>query len=103
MSIINSVEKLRNISLIIDVDLCPQFFTLGSTSLGCTLWYSIFIFHCHNFYILQLSSSIVHFSCVINWRFSSRVDSQMKAFMKGFNALIPQDHLQIFDENELEV
>ena len=32
-----------------------------------------------------------------------RVDVQMKAFMKGFNSLVPQNHLQIFDENEVEV
>ncbi|XP_059155940.1 E3 ubiquitin-protein ligase NEDD4-like isoform X2 [Physella acuta] len=44
-----------------------------------------------------------YINCVIKWRFSARVDSQMKAFMKGFNALIPQDLLQIFDENELEL
>ncbi|KAI8789485.1 E3 ubiquitin-protein ligase NEDD4-like isoform X1 [Biomphalaria glabrata] len=48
-------------------------------------------------------NKLEYINCVINWRFSSRVDSQMKAFMKGFNALIPQDHLQIFDENELEL
>lgn len=40
---------------------------------------------------------------VIKWRFVSRVEPQMKAFMKGVNALIPQNLLQIFDENELEV
>ena len=27
----------------------------------------------------------------------------MRSFMKGFNALIPQNLLQIFDENEVEV
>ena len=40
---------------------------------------------------------------VIRWRFVSRVETQMKAFMKGLNALIPQNLLQIFDENEVEV
>ncbi|KAH9492348.1 neural precursor cell expressed, developmentally down-regulated [Bulinus truncatus] len=48
-------------------------------------------------------NKLEYINCVIKWRFSSRVDSQMKAFMKGFNALIPQDFLQIFDENELEL
>lgn len=27
----------------------------------------------------------------------------MKSLMKGFNSLISRDHLQIFDENELEL
>ncbi|XP_070202594.1 E3 ubiquitin-protein ligase NEDD4-like isoform X3 [Littorina saxatilis] len=40
---------------------------------------------------------------VIKWRFVSSVEVQMKAFMKGVNALIPQNLLQIFDENELEL
>lgn len=40
---------------------------------------------------------------VIKWRFVSSVEAQMRAFMKGVNALIPQNLLQIFDENELEL
>ncbi|BFZ02488.1 hypothetical protein BsWGS_05528 [Bradybaena similaris] len=44
-----------------------------------------------------------YITCVIKWRFAARVDTQMKAFMKGFNALIPQAQLQIFDENEVEL
>ncbi|KAL8615914.1 hypothetical protein ACOMHN_034590 [Nucella lapillus] len=40
---------------------------------------------------------------VIKWRFVSRVEPQMKAFMKGLNALVPQNLLQIFDENEVEL
>lgn len=40
---------------------------------------------------------------MIRWRFSSRVEKQMKAFMEGFNELIPQNLLAIFDGNELEV
>ncbi|XP_012939741.1 E3 ubiquitin-protein ligase NEDD4 [Aplysia californica] len=48
-------------------------------------------------------NKLEYINCVIKWRFSSRVDVQMKAFMKGFNALIPQNLLQIFDENEVEL
>ncbi|XP_064610095.1 LOW QUALITY PROTEIN: E3 ubiquitin-protein ligase NEDD4-like [Liolophura sinensis] len=40
---------------------------------------------------------------VIKWRFVSRVEIQMTAFMKGFSALVPQDMLRIFDENEVEL
>ncbi|RUS88113.1 hypothetical protein EGW08_004166, partial [Elysia chlorotica] len=41
--------------------------------------------------------------CVIRWRFSARVEHQMRSFMRGFNALVPQNLLQIFDENEVEL
>merc|ERR1712136_69867 len=40
---------------------------------------------------------------VIKWRFVSRVQDQMKSFLKGFNELIPSNLLKIFDENELEL
>lgn len=40
---------------------------------------------------------------VIRWRFVSRVQEQMKAFLEGFNELIPTNLLKIFDENELEL
>jgi len=40
---------------------------------------------------------------VIKWRFVSRVQQQMKAFLNGFNQLIPTNLLKIFDENELEL
>ena len=39
----------------------------------------------------------------MKWRFSDRVKDQMEAFMKGFNELVPQTSLKIFDANELEV
>uniref|UniRef100_S4RIG4 HECT-type E3 ubiquitin transferase n=1 Tax=Petromyzon marinus TaxID=7757 RepID=S4RIG4_PETMA len=42
-------------------------------------------------------------SLVIQWRFVSRVQKQMNAFMEGFCELIPMDLIKIFDENELEL
>jgi len=42
-------------------------------------------------------------SLVILWRFVSRIEPQMKAFRQGFNELVPQNLLSIFDENEMEV
>jgi hypothetical protein len=33
----------------------------------------------------------------------SRVETQMRQFMKGFNELVSSSMLAIFDENELEV
>ncbi|PVD19538.1 hypothetical protein C0Q70_20027 [Pomacea canaliculata] len=48
-------------------------------------------------------NKLEYIEVVIKWRFVSRVEPQMKAFMKGVNALIPQNLLQIFDENELEL
>ncbi|XP_077988397.1 E3 ubiquitin-protein ligase NEDD4-like isoform X2 [Glandiceps talaboti] len=40
---------------------------------------------------------------VIEWRFVSRVQNQMAAFMDGFTDLIPLDLLKVFDENEVEL
>ncbi|KAJ8304000.1 hypothetical protein KUTeg_017583 [Tegillarca granosa] len=40
---------------------------------------------------------------VIKWRFISRIETQMQSFMKGFTALIQQNMIKIFDENELEL
>ncbi|KAK7496832.1 hypothetical protein BaRGS_00011812 [Batillaria attramentaria] len=48
-------------------------------------------------------NKLEYIDLVIRWRFVSSVEVQMKAFMKGVNALIPQNLLQIFDENELEL
>lgn len=40
---------------------------------------------------------------VTEWRFNRGVADQMKAFMSGFNDIIPQNSIQIFDEKELEL
>uniref|UniRef100_A0AAG5DXG0 E3 ubiquitin-protein ligase n=1 Tax=Anopheles atroparvus TaxID=41427 RepID=A0AAG5DXG0_ANOAO len=40
---------------------------------------------------------------VIEWRFVSRVQEQMSAFLDGFGSLVPLNLLKIFDENELEL
>ncbi|XP_022068697.2 E3 ubiquitin-protein ligase NEDD4-like isoform X1 [Acanthochromis polyacanthus] len=40
---------------------------------------------------------------VMQWRFVNRIQKQMTAFKEGFFELIPQDLIQIFDENELEL
>ncbi|KAI8967641.1 hypothetical protein BDF20DRAFT_900412 [Mycotypha africana] len=37
------------------------------------------------------------------WRISKRVEEQFKAFKEGFNQLIPQDLINVFDERELEL
>uniref|UniRef100_A0A8C5QL99 E3 ubiquitin-protein ligase n=1 Tax=Leptobrachium leishanense TaxID=445787 RepID=A0A8C5QL99_9ANUR len=37
------------------------------------------------------------------WRFSRGVEDQTKAFLDGFNAVVPLQWLQYFDEKELEV
>lgn len=42
-------------------------------------------------------------SLVIQWRFVSRVQSQMSAFLEGFSQLVPLNLIKIFDENELEL
>ncbi|XP_065583551.1 E3 ubiquitin-protein ligase NEDD4-like [Artemia franciscana] len=40
---------------------------------------------------------------VIQWRFVSRVTSQMNAFLEGFNEIISLEKLKVFDENEIEL
>ncbi|KAI7860984.1 E3 ubiquitin-protein ligase RSP5 [Circinella umbellata] len=40
---------------------------------------------------------------VTEWRISKRVQEQFKAFKEGFNQLIPQDLVNVFDERELEL
>ncbi len=42
-------------------------------------------------------------SLVIQWRFVHRMEKQMKNFMKGFNEIVPQRCIQIFDPKEFEV
>ncbi|EDO46071.1 predicted protein [Nematostella vectensis] len=44
-----------------------------------------------------------YINLVIKWRFVSRVEDQMRAFMEGFCDLIPHNLIQIFDERELEL
>lgn len=43
------------------------------------------------------------FSLITEWRISKRVEEQFKAFKEGFNQLIPQDLINVFDERELEL
>ncbi|CAO3673596.1 unnamed protein product [Umbelopsis vinacea] len=40
---------------------------------------------------------------VTEWRVSKRVQEQFKVFMEGFNQLIPQELINVFDERELEL
>jgi E3 ubiquitin-protein ligase NEDD4 len=42
-------------------------------------------------------------SLVTEYRISRRVSEQFEAFMSGFNELIPQELINVFDERELEV
>lgn len=37
------------------------------------------------------------------WRFSRGVEGQTKAFLDGFNEVVPLEWLRYFDEKELEV
>ncbi len=41
--------------------------------------------------------------CVIEYRIQKRVTEQFDSFMSGFNELIPQDLINVFDERELEL
>ncbi|EEB13366.1 E3 ubiquitin-protein ligase Nedd-4, putative [Pediculus humanus corporis] len=44
-----------------------------------------------------------YINLVIKWRFVSRVQEQMNAFLEGFSGLVPLAFIKIFDENELEL
>lgn len=40
---------------------------------------------------------------ITEWRIVRRVEEQFKSFMSGFNELIPQELINVFDERELEL
>lgn len=40
---------------------------------------------------------------VTEWKISRRVEEQFKSFLSGFNELIPQELINVFDERELEL
>jgi E3 ubiquitin-protein ligase NEDD4 len=40
---------------------------------------------------------------ITEWRIVRRVEEQFKSFMSGFNELIPQELVNVFDERELEL
>ncbi|KAH8554240.1 hypothetical protein BGW37DRAFT_483956 [Umbelopsis sp. PMI_123] len=40
---------------------------------------------------------------ITEWRVSKRVQQQFKCFLEGFNQLIPQELINVFDERELEL
>lgn len=50
-----------------------------------------------------IADCVVAFSLMAEWRFSRGVEGQTKAFLDGFNEVVPLQWLQYFDEKELEV
>ncbi|KAJ3194084.1 hypothetical protein HK101_003549 [Irineochytrium annulatum] len=40
---------------------------------------------------------------ITEWRINKRVEEQFRAFQQGFNEIIPQDLISVFDERELEL
>lgn len=40
---------------------------------------------------------------IVEWRIRGRVQDQFNAFLSGFNELIPQELINVFDERELEL
>jgi hypothetical protein len=43
------------------------------------------------------------YTLIIQWRFVQRIEKQMTHFMKGFNEIVPQRCIQLFDPKECEV
>jgi E3 ubiquitin-protein ligase NEDD4 len=50
-----------------------------------------------------LSQTLLIESLVTNWRIQKRIEEQFQNFAQGFNELIPQDLINVFDERELEL
>ncbi|XP_050519993.1 E3 ubiquitin-protein ligase Nedd-4-like isoform X2 [Daktulosphaira vitifoliae] len=44
-----------------------------------------------------------YISLVIQWRFVSRIQEQMNAFLQGFGSIVPLSYIKIFDEHEMEL
>ena len=44
-----------------------------------------------------------NYRLIIQWRFVQRIEKQMTNFMKGFNEIVPQRCIQLFDPKEVEV
>jgi len=57
---------------------------------------SIFPFTC-------LKDHMLIDSLVTHWRIQKRIEEQFNCFAAGFNELIPQDLINVFDERELEL
>ena len=57
---------------------------------------SILPFTCFNDRMLM-------YSLVTHWRIQKRIEEQFNCFAAGFNELIPQDLINVFDERELEL
>ncbi|KAL0965888.1 hypothetical protein UPYG_G00287240 [Umbra pygmaea] len=53
--------------------------------------------------VVTNANKLEYIDLVIQWRFVSRVQKQMNAFLEGFTELILIDLIKIFDENELEL
>ena len=45
----------------------------------------------------------LYFRAMTQWRFTRGVEEQTKAFLDGFNEVVPLQWLQYFDERELEL
>lgn len=51
----------------------------------------------------KLTCSVPSYSLLTNWRFTRGVKEQTRAFLDGFNEVVPLEWLRYFDEKELEV
>jgi len=73
----------------------------------CLLWFAeaLFIWASFNLSLILHTSNVngCHVSLVTQWFFYRGVGEQTKAFMTGFNEVIPLQWLQYFDEREFEV
>ncbi|XP_022249557.1 E3 ubiquitin-protein ligase NEDD4-like isoform X1 [Limulus polyphemus] len=52
---------------------------------------------------LNKENRLEYINLVIRWRFVSRIQPQMNAFLEGFNDIVPLSLIKLFDEHELEL
>ena len=52
---------------------------------------------------LHSSICVISDRLMVQWRFRRGIENQTKAFLDGFNEIVPVNWLQFFDEKELEL
>ena len=53
--------------------------------------------------LVNNGNKLRYLDALAQYRLASRVKDELSAFLKGFNDLVPDQLLCMFDENELEV
>lgn len=68
---------------------------------SCCRWHDLFFFEERRWSLIYSLPGLL--SLLTDWRFTRGVEEQTKAFLDGFNEVVPLEWLRYFDEKELEV